>query len=334
MKERREGEAGSPSARSVAAMPAGTRERPAGASSGSARTAETLLDVVIVASDGDIQYLETCLASLLRHALRVGDMTVNVMDNSSGGDVERLIRNRFPGVSSHHFGGNVGFCVANNTGLRATSAPFALVLNADTEFIEDSLDRLVELMRARPDVGMCGCRLVRRDGTFDHAAKRSFPTPLSALAHFSGVGRRHQADPRLAQYRVPELDEHGAGEVDAVNGAFMLVRREAVEQVGLFDEGYWLYMEDLDWCYRFKQLGWKVWYEGTTTVIHVKGGATVRRGHRGLRHNYAFHRSMARFYRKFYAGRRLPLDVAVYAGIAVKFVVAATRSTIARRRVT
>lgn len=289
-----------------------------------------MLDVVIVASDGDVQYLETCLASLLRHPPRRGGMTINVMDNSSSDAAERLIVDRFPGVRSHRFGRNAGFCVANNTGLQTTSAPFALVLNADTEFTEDSLEQLLGLMERNPAIGMSGCRLVRRDGSFDHAAKRSFPTPLSALAHFTGIGRRPGAHPRLAAYRAPDLDEHGSGEVDAVNGAFMLVRRKAMDQVGLFDEGYWLYMEDLDWCYRFKQHGWKVWYDGTTSVIHVKGGGTVRRGHRALRHNYAFHRSMARFYRKFYASRPL-VDAAIIAAIAGKFVVSASRSAIARR---
>src|SRR5438093_1328060 len=83
-----------------------------------------------------------------------------------------------------------------------------------------------------------------------------------------------------------ELGEHDQGEVDAVNGAFMLVRREALNDVGLLDEGYWLYMDDLDWCYRFKKRGWKVWYDGRVTIVHVKGGTTVhehgRARHRGL----------------------------------------------------
>jgi GT2 family glycosyltransferase len=293
--------------------------------------ASTQLDVIIVVSDGDAGHLEPCLASLKRHPLSFGGMTVNVMDNSSGESIERLVRERFPHVRLHRFGRNTGFCVANNEGLRKTSSPFALVLNPDTEFVEDSLDYLVDLLQKQPEIGMVGCRLVRRDGSFDHAAKRSFPTPLSALAHFTGIGRRAGASPRLSQYRAPDLDEQGAGEVDAVNGAFMLVRRAAVKEVGLFDAGYWTYMEDLDWCYRFKQKGWKVWYEGRTTVIHVKGGATVRRGHRSLRHNYAFHRSMARFYRKFHARERPLLDAAVYGAIGIKFVVSAARSAIARR---
>ena len=194
---------------------------------------------------------------------------------------------------------------------------------------------MVRLMDERPDVGISSCRLVQPDGTFDHAAKRSFPTPLGALAHFTGVGRHVGVGGRLAQYRAPELGEHDSGPVDAVNGAFMLVRRSAMEEVGLLDEAYWLYMEDLDWCYRFKRRDWKVFYDGSVTVVHVKGGTSVetgRRGrHRGLRANLAFHRGMGRFYRKFYAGERPLVDASIYLAIGAKLLISATKSAIARR---
>src|SRR4029077_10494994 len=111
---------------------------------------------------------------------------------------------------------------------------------------------------ARPRVGLCGCRLEREDGSFDHAARRSFPTVLGALGHFTGAGRSDRAPGALAQYRAPEVV---SGEVDAVNGAFMLMRRAALDEVGLFDEGYWMYMEDLDLCYRLHEAGWVTWYE-------------------------------------------------------------------------
>jgi GT2 family glycosyltransferase len=218
--------------------------------------------------------------------------------------------------------------VANNLVLRETKAPFVLVLNPDTEVFAGALDHMLDVMRTRPDVGMSSCRLARVDGTLDHASKRSFPTPIGALAHFLAVGRRTNAPRWLAQYRAPELGEHEAGEVDAVNGAFMLVRREALEHVGLLDEGYWLY---LDWCMRFHRAGWKVFYDGAVTVLHVKGGTTVRGGHRALRQNIAFHRSMGRFYRKFYAGRRPWLDGLIYFAILGKLAVSAGRSAVARR---
>jgi N-acetylglucosaminyl-diphospho-decaprenol L-rhamnosyltransferase len=201
-----------------------------------------------------------------------------------------------------------------------------LVLNPDTRITPGALDALLELMERRPEVGICGPRLEQEDGTFDHASARSFPTPLGALGHFTGLGRREDAPGALAQYRAPEGE---AGPVDAVNGAFMLIRRSALERVGLFDEGYWMYMEDLDLCYRFAEAGSVTWYEPSVTVVHVKAGTSGR--HRNLRLTYAFHYGMFRFYRAHYAARRSPLlNAAVYTGIAAKLVVSAVRSSVAR----
>ena len=258
-----------------------------------------------------------------------------VVDNASQDGAVEMVRTDFPWVTLRPLDWNSGFCTANNIALRETRAPFVLLLNPDTVVMEGVLDHMIALMRERPDVGAAGCRLVQPDGTFDHASKRSFPTPLGALAHFTRVGRLSWAPRSLQQYRAPDLGEFEAGEVDSVNGAFILVRREALDDVGLLDEGYWLYTDDLDWCYRFHQHGWKVWYDGRVSTVHVKGGTTVherrRARHRGLRHNVAFHRGMGRFYRKFYAGRNPPLDVAVYMGIGLKFLIAVMRSTVARR---
>jgi N-acetylglucosaminyl-diphospho-decaprenol L-rhamnosyltransferase len=289
------------------------------------------LDVVIVSSTGARDLLRACLASLRAHPPATADMKVHVVDNLSTDGTPDMVRDEFPEVELHALDYNSGFCVANNLVLRESRADFSLVLNPDTEVYEGALDHMLGVMRERPDIGMSTCRLEQRDGTLDHAAKRSFPTPVGALAHFTGLGRRRRAPKWLAQYRAPELGEYEAGEVDAVNGAFMLVRREALEEVGLLDEGYWLYMDDLDWCFRFHRAGWKVWYDGAVTVMHVKGGTTVRKRHRGLRHNVAFHRSMGRFYRKFYSGRNVLVDGAIYVAIFGKLVIAATRSAIARR---
>ena len=291
------------------------------------------LEVVIVSSTGARELLHACLVSLGANALSTGEMQVHVVDNASADGTVEMVREEFPEVALHTLDWNSGFTIANNHVLRDARAPFVLVLNPDTEVYEGALDHMVAVMRAHPDVGISSCRLEKRDGTLDHAAKRSFPTPIGALAHFTGIGRHRHAPEWLAQYRRPELGEHDAGEVDAVNGAFMLVRREALERVGLLDEGYWMYMDDLDWCFRFRRAGWKVWYDGAVSVMHVKGGTTVRKRHRGLRHNVAFHRSMGRFYRKFYAGRHPLVDASVYLAILAKLGVSATRSAVARRSI-
>jgi N-acetylglucosaminyl-diphospho-decaprenol L-rhamnosyltransferase len=289
-----------------------------------------LLDIVIVTATGGRDLLRACLKSLDRYPLTRGAAAVHVVDNASRDGTVEMVRAEFPGVRLLEVGRNAGFSVANNLALTSSHGPLALLLNPDTEALQGTLDRCVQSILERPEVGMVGCRLVQPDGTFDHAAKRSFPTPLGALAHFAKIGRVLQGG-ALAQYRATEVSEHGQGEVDAVNGAFMLVRRSAIEQVGLLDEAYWLYMEDLDWCYRFRQAGWKVWYDGSSSFVHVKGGMSKRRGHRSLRANVAFHRGMGRFYRKFYAGRRPLLDSAVYLAIGAKLAISATRGAVASR---
>ncbi|HWB70561.1 MAG TPA: glycosyltransferase family 2 protein [Solirubrobacterales bacterium] len=295
------------------------------------RTTGAGLEVIVVSSTGAHDLLRACLRSLREAPYTGGPMQVHVVDNASTDGTPQMVREEFGEVTLHALDWNAGFCYANNLVLRQLQAPFALVLNPDTEVYPGSLDHMMALMQEDPTIGMSSCRLERRDGSLDHAAKRSFPTPAGALFHFLGLSERGG---RFAQYKAPELGEHELGEVDAVNGAYMLVRRDAVEQVGIFDEGYWLYMEDLDWCYRFKQAGWRVVYDGRVSTLHVKGGTTVRKRHRGLKHNYAFHRSMGRFYRRYDAGKNPLFDLAVYTAIGVKFFVAMCRSTIARRSIT
>jgi N-acetylglucosaminyl-diphospho-decaprenol L-rhamnosyltransferase len=197
-----------------------------------------------------------------------------------------------------------------------------LLLNPDTEMYEGTLDAALARLDADPEIGMVGVKLVTEGGELDHACKRSFPTPLSALAHFTGIGG--------GQYRAAHLGDDEPGEVDAVNGAFMLCRAEAIRDVGLLDEGYWLYMEDLDWCRRFWDAGWKVFYEPGGVALHVKGGSSPRR--RAPRQEIAFHRGMGRFYRRFDAPRHSPpLNAAVYAGIGAKLAISLARTALSDR---
>jgi N-acetylglucosaminyl-diphospho-decaprenol L-rhamnosyltransferase len=277
------------------------------------------LDVVIVSYRCEA-LLRDCLRSL-REFPPSRPHAVHVVDNASGDGTAQMVAAEFPEARLRVCARNLGFAAANNLAIRDGVAEYVLVLNPDTRITAGALDRLLELMDSRPEVGMCGPRLALEDGTFDHAARRSFPTPLSALGHFTGVGRRRDSGP-LAAYRAPDVE---AGPVDAINGAFMLVRRAALDRVGLFDERYWMYMEDLDLSYRFARDGWITWYEPGVTVIHVKAGTTG--SDRGLRLNAAFHYGMYRFYRKHYAEHRAVLvNAAVYCGIGVKLALSVLRS--------
>jgi N-acetylglucosaminyl-diphospho-decaprenol L-rhamnosyltransferase len=280
-----------------------------------------ILDVVIVAYRSR-ELLRRCLASL-REFPASGGMTVRVIDNASGDGTVEMVRRCFPEAHLVPAARNLGFSAASNIGIRRSGAPFVLCLNPDTRVTESALDDLLELMTAHPEIGICGCRLQLEDGTLDHAAKRSFPTPLSSLGHFLAVGRLRSSGP-LAAYRAPEISR---GPVDAVNGAFMLCRRSALDRVGLFDEGFWMYMEDRDLCYRFARAGWVTWYEPTVSVIHVKAGTSGPL--RSPRLNYAFHYGMYRFYRKHYARHRSRLTNAlIYCGIVVKLAASVVRNAI------
>jgi hypothetical protein len=283
------------------------------------------LDVCIV-SYRSREMLRDCLDSLFAHTPGA-PMTVRVADNDSGDGTAELVRERYPQVDLVAARENLGFAKATNQLLRRGDAPYVLALNPDTRVTPGALDTLLELMERRAEVGICGCRLELEDGTLDHAAKRSFPTIAGALGHFSGLGRRAGARRALAQYRAPGVE---AGPVDCVNGAFMLMRRRALDEVGFFDEGFWMYMEDIDLCYRFAQAGWTVWYEPSATVVHVKGGSSGRV--RSARLTYAFHYGMYRFYRKHYAATRsLLTNAAVYGGIAAKCAFAIAAAPVRRR---
>ncbi len=270
------------------------------------------LDVVIV-SYRCRELLRGCLEALRAHPPSV-PMSVTVVDNASEDGTVEMVRSGFPEVELIASPSNLGFAAATNLGAQRGDAPFLLALNPDTAVTAGALDTVLATIEAHPEVAVAGPRLLREDGSLDHASKRSFPTPLSAVGHFTGVGRRPGATGKLASYRAPEVE---AGPVDSVNGAFMLIRREAFEAMGGFDEGYWMYMEDLDLSYRLAQAGWTSWYEPDAVVTHVKGG-TTREG-RSPRLTWAFHRGMYRFYARHYAPDRPWLtNVAVYAGIGVK----------------
>lgn len=269
--------------------------------------------------------LRACLRSLHEHPPSRA-MRVLVVDNDSRDGTVEMVR-EFPEVELIEARRNLGFAAATNVAIRRSVGRYFLALNPDTRVHPGALDRLLQLMDADPSIGICGCRLELEDGTFDHAARRAFPTPLGALAHFTGVGRRASAPLSLAQYRAPEVER---GSVDAVSGAFMVIRRRALDEVGLFDEGYWLYMEDLDLCHRFASAGWVTWYEPSVVVTHVKGGTSGR--YRTLRVNRAFHLGMYRFYRQHYARSHSPLfNLVIYGAIAAKFAGSAARSAFNRR---
>jgi GT2 family glycosyltransferase len=269
------------------------------------------VDIVVVAY-GARDRLGRCLQSLKAHPPS-RPHHVTVVDNGCDPRTEPEVKSILRTATVIAPRANLGFTRAVNIGIRRGSSEYVLLLNPDTEVYAGALDRLAGVLDLRPEVAVVGPRLVRPDGSFDHAARRSFPTILGAAAHLLGIGRLVNRGP-LAQYRAPHVE---AGPVDAINGAFMLARRSALESIGLLDKGYWMYMEDLDLLYRLKQAGWLTWYEPAALALHVKRGTTA--GLRSPRLVWAFHYGMFRFYRTHYAPQRgAAVNGLVYTGIAAR----------------
>lgn len=246
--------------------------------------------------------LETVFASRGDFAYRV-----IVVDNASTDDSAAMVRETFPQAELIESPVNGGYAYGNNLGLRALGyhdkgdvspdAPrYALLLNPDTEVPPDGLYQMVQFMDSRPDIGVAGAKLVLPDGSLDKACRRGFPTPLVSLYHFLGLGKLFPNSPRFARYNMTYLDPDVETEVDSVVGAYMQVRREAIEAAGLLDEAFFMYGEDIDWAFRIKSAGWKIVYHPQVVVKHVKRAASRQ----SQKAQFEFWRAMLIFYRKHY----------------------------------
>lgn len=258
--------------------------------------------------------LRGCLQSV-RESATPFPQEVYVVDSGSDDGTLEMVRSEYPEAKLLVEREDRGYAAANNLALGQCHGEFLLLLNPDTVLPPDALARTVAYLEAHPDVGILGVKLVKADGRLDLACRRSFPTPRSALYHFLGLSHRFPNDPTYGAYNLTYLDPDQTYEVDSVCGAFMLVRRRVFETVGLLDEAFWMYGEDLDLAYRSRLAGWRTIYHGNVAVLHLKGQASRQRSSRCT---YEFFRAMYVFYRKHYAPTRsFAVNALVAAGIVL-----------------
>ena len=281
--------------------------------------AETLteterLDVSVVIVNYKVRdLLRDCLRSL-EHDLRLLRGEVWVVDNASGDGSVEMVSAEFPWVRLIPNEHNLGYGAANNQAIRQANGRYVLVLNPDTKLPPGAIVDTIAEMEAHPDIGALGPKLVLADGTLDRACRRSFPSPEVAFYRLFGLARLFPNHPRFARYNLLNVDEDTAIDVDSVVGAFMLVRREVVERIGMFDEAFRMYGEDLDWAYRIKEAGWRVRYHPQVVVLHYKGQSSRQRPVSSIR---AFYEAMHIFYDKHYARRHsAPFNVLIHVGIS------------------
>lgn len=196
---------------------------------------------------------------------------VIVVDNASKDGSVEMVRQKFPDVVLICNERNLGFGGANNAAFARVRGRHVLLLNSDTIVRADSLQTMVAFMDAHPDAGAAGCRILNPDGTLQLDCRRGFPTPAAAFYKLTGLSRIFPNSHRFARYNLTYLDPDEVNEVDALSGSCMIVRRQVLEEVGGFDEAYFMYGEDLDWCFRMREAGWKIYYTPATEIIHFRG---------------------------------------------------------------
>jgi N-acetylglucosaminyl-diphospho-decaprenol L-rhamnosyltransferase len=257
-----------------------------------------MLDLSIVIVNWNTRdLLRDCLESVYASEGRFAFETI-VVDNCSHDDSADMVRQEFHHVHLIESETNGGYAYANNLGLRRLQARYYLLLNPDTVLPPNALQDMLAFMDAHSEAGMAGPKLVMADGELDLACRRSFPTIGNSFCKLFGLSRLFPKSERFGRYNLTYLDPGEMAEVDSVVGAFMMVRREVIEQVGLLDEEYFMYGEDLDWALRAKQAGWKVYYCPHVTVLHYKRQASKQNPEKA---HYEFWRAMHIFYRKHYA---------------------------------
>lgn len=236
--------------------------------------------------------LRRCLCSIFAN-LPPFPLEVIVVDNSSTDGSVEMVRTEFPQVRLIANPDNRGFPAANNQGLAIAQGRYVLLLNPDTEVVGDALEAMVAFADAHPDVGVVGPMLLNPDGTVQ-SSRRRFPTLMTAV--FESTWLQPYAPRRLlTRYYVLDRPDDEIQDVDWVTGAALMARREAIEQVGPLDEGFFMYSEELDWCRRFREAGWRVVYLPTARVVHYGGKSSEQV--LPARHIH-FQRSKIRYFQK------------------------------------
>ena len=273
--------------------------------------------------------LRECLRSVFASQTQFS-FEVWVVDNASSDGSVGMIKAEFPPVKLIENKENAGFAKANNQALRKAQGRYFLLLNSDVEVSAGSFDKMLAYMDNNPMVGASGCRVMKADGTLDKACRRSFPNPVNSFFRLTGLTFLFTRSRTAASYNLTYLPEDKITEVDSVMGAFFLIRRDTVDRIGLLDEDFFMYGEDLDWCFRIKAAGYRVMYVPVTSVIHHKGSSSRKLPQKAL---YEFHRAMELFYNKHYRAKyNFLLNLIAYAGIWLRYAVLAAANSLRQKK--
>jgi len=277
------------------------------------------LSVIIV--NYNVRYfLEQAVRSAL-DALQGLDAELIVVDNASSDDSAQMMGGVFPEVQYIYLDDNLGFSKANNVGIQASKGEYVLLLNPDTVVAEDAFAKSIQFMDAHPDAGGLGVHMIDGSGQFLPESKRGLPTPKAAFYKIFGLSSLLPKSERFGKYHLGYLDKEKTHSVDILSGAYMMMRREALDKAGLLDETFFMYGEDIDLSYRLIKAGYKNYYFPEARIIHYKGESTKKGS---VNYVFVFYRAMVIFAKKHFDKGQASLfgfliELAIYfrAGLAI-----------------
>ena len=243
-------------------------------------------------------WLVGCLDSILENN-QLESLEIIVVDNGSEDGIEELLSRDYPYVRFIGNKDNLGYTRPMNQGLQSAHGQYLMQLNPDTKILPAAIDQLIRYMDGHPEIGICGPKVLNRDGSFQKQCRRGEPRPLAMISYFLRLSSLFPNSKLLGGYLLEYEDEDATIEVDALSGSCMLIRREVVEEIGYLDEQFFAYQEDTDICSRARQAGWKVYYYPEAEIIHYggQGGSRVE----PYRSIIEWHRSYWLYYKKHLA---------------------------------
>ncbi len=259
---------------------------------------------VVLVNYNSKDYLESCLDSLY-HETKVSGYQVVVVDNASEDRDFSPLEKKYPQLHFLLNCNNLGFATAVNQGVRRHPAQFYLLLNPDSRILNGAVDKTLKFLTLRPEVAVVGCRVNNPDGSLQLACRRSIPRPSIALYRLLKLSFLFPTSERFSRYNLSFMDSTQPHEVEAVSGSFLMFRNQLLEDIGYLDENFFLYGEDLDFCYRALLKGWKIFYYPKAQIVHYKyRSATSNVG----RSTFHYYKAMEIFYRKHFYRQAGPLQ--------------------------
>lgn len=257
---------------------------------------------IIIVSFNTKEILRNCLQSIVGAEYSRPQTEIIVVDNASSDGSIELVRKEFPEVKLILNQTNLGFAKANNIGIKQALGKYLLLLNSDTVIFPDTLPKMFEFMENNSRIGVSTCKVELGNGKLDPACHRGFPTPWVSFCYFTKLEKLFPKIKFFSGYHEYYKDFTKPHEIDSPSGAFYFIRKKTIDEVGLLDEDYYMYGEDLDWSYRIKQRGWKIYYNPETKIIHYKKQSGRESSNNKLKKatNRYFYDTMELFYRKHY----------------------------------